>query len=133
MGIEHSYVEEHDLSLWRYDRVIDAATLGECDRLLSEDGPRPTATLWFVDMTNVEKIDLRFPDMQRFTEDKKPVRAGRRGRVRVAVLYSSDLVLGMLRMFETLMSGESLDIGVFTSVGECARFLDVPPAALGPE
>ena len=133
MGIRTGYVEDYDLSILRYEATIDRETLRESTVLLSRDGRWPVAERWFVDMTQVERIDLHFPDMQRYTDEKSPIRLGNRKLIKVAVLYGSDLALGMLRMYEALMSEEKMEIAAFKTLEECASFLDVPEGALRPE
>jgi hypothetical protein len=133
MGIHTRYVDDYDLSILRYQATIDRETLRESTALLSQKGQWPVAGRWFVDMTPVERIDLHFPDMQRYTEENSPVHLGNRKLIRVAVLYGSDLALGMLRMYETLMSEEKMEIAAFRSLEECAAFLDVPEEILQQE
>lgn len=129
--MRYRYVEEFDLSIWVFDRTIDAGTLDEIARMLQEADFRVNASRAFLDESAVERVVLDSKKFEAFTGFNRPLLDPDVG-IRVAALVANPLAYVIVRLYEDLMADVNVTIRMCRERSECAEFLQVPEDLLSP-
>jgi hypothetical protein len=102
--------------------------------LLALEAAEPDPFDRLLDLTAVERIRLTADEMYHIARTRRAATVGRRP-FRTAILAPTILTYGIGRMYEVLMEGSAVEVGVFRDAGGAATWLGVsrsvvdPPAA----
>jgi hypothetical protein len=125
----YNYIAEFDLSIWLFNEIVDASTLAEIIGILRGSELKHSASKWLLDLSLVDRIDIDFDKIAGFARFDKGL-LDPNVEVQAAALVSTPLAVGVVRMYQTLMSDANLDVCIFYQRSECADFLGVPLHAL---
>ena len=127
--MHYKYKAEFDLSIWLFNKNIDASIVAEIMGILRGAELKQSASKWFLDLSLVERIDIDFDKIAGFARFDKGL-LDPEVAVQAAALVSTPLAFGVVRMYQALMSDANLDLCVFYHRSECANFLGVPMSTL---
>jgi len=126
--MRQAYIEAHDLRIWAAGEIIGPEDLNLGLGWI-ESPDWIVAKRWFIDCSQLSKIDLGYDNMYLFSQRNQSILKDVTG-IRVAIFIQTEVAYGMVRMYQTLMTGAGLDFRIFRERTECAAFLGVPEDAL---
>jgi hypothetical protein len=127
-----AFDDEHRLAVYRPQGLLDmglAARLLDFLLALETADPEPFDRL--LDLTAVAEIRLTATEMFYIAQTRRAATAGRR-HFRTAILAPTPLAYGMGRMYEVLVEGSAIHVGVFRDAGGAADYLGVPRSVVEP-
>jgi hypothetical protein len=127
--MNYNYIAEFDLSIWLFNKIVDASTLAEIMGILRGPELKHGASKWFLDLSLVDRIDMDFDKIAGFARFDRGL-LDPNVTVQAAALVSTPLAFGVVRMYQALMSDANLDLCIFHQRSECGNFLGVPLHAL---
>jgi hypothetical protein len=101
------------------------------DFLLAMEDADPEPFDRLLDLTAVAEIRLSGPELYRFAQLRRAATARRRP-FQTAILAPNPLAYGMGRMYEMLMEGSTIRVGVFREAAGAADWLGAPRAVVEP-
>jgi hypothetical protein len=127
-----AFDDGYRLAVYRPEGLLDmglAARLLEFLLALETADPEPFDRL--LDLTAVAEIRLTAAEMFQIALTRRAAAAGRRP-FRTAILAPSPLAYGMGRMYEVLVEGSAIRVGVYRDAGGAAGWLGVPRSVVEP-
>jgi hypothetical protein len=127
-----TFDDTHRLAVYRPSGVLDMSLAAQLlDFLLAMENAHPDPFSRLLDLTAVVEIRLSGTEMYHIAQTRRVVTDGR-GPFRTAILAPTLLAYGMGRMYELLMEGSAIQIGVFRDAEGAASWLGVPRAVVEP-
>jgi hypothetical protein len=126
-----SYSAEHSLVIWRPLGVFDDA-LGDriVDFIEAQELDFAHAFNRFASLDAITDVQVSFGYTFKITERRRERYTG--PAVKSALFCSWPIGYGLARTYEALMEGARIHVRSFRKIDECAAWLGVPVALLGP-
>jgi hypothetical protein len=126
------YDDTHRLAVCRPEGVLDMSLAADIlDFALALEAANPEPFDRLLDLTAVAEIRLSGDQMYHIAQVRRAATARRRP-FRTAILAPSAFAYGTGRMYEVLMEGSAVEVGVFRDAGAAAGWLGVPRAVVAP-
>jgi len=125
MPIHQRWDAEHDTLFVRFEQPTSAEAFLVWAEALKDDTSLPAGRREFLDLSEVETSDIKGKSLRDLADAFRGSDRAR-GRTRVALLVSRDVVFGLGRMYQAYRGEGAVDLEVFRDGLEARRWLDLP-------
>lgn len=126
------FLGEYRLAVYRAEGRLDAdlaAWLLDFVLGLEDADPEPFNRL--LDLTGVAEIRLSGAELYRIARERHALTAGRPA-FRTAIIATTPIAYGTARIYESLLAGSAIQVGVFRDAGGAAEWVGVPRSVVAP-
>lgn len=118
------------LVTWHPRGVLDITLVRRVVRFMEEQEQSGEPFNRFSNLAGLDAVHLTFAEVAKLAQSRVASYHG--PKVRTAFLATDSLALGMARMYENLLRHSLIEVGVFSSLGRAAKWLNVPVEVLAP-